>query len=146
MPNTSPLRFKRAALVVADIDRSLALYRDALGFRLESIKDSAADSYSYEIFGLPAEAMLRMAALDGPDDQLRTLALIEVRPSPPAATSPRAGIVLWIDDLDGVLKRLAALDTVRMLPERELRTHDGKIGREVGVIDADGHAIVLYNV
>lgn len=140
------VRFKRAALLVADLDRALAVYRDALGFRLESIKLSASDSYSYEIFGIPADATLRMAALDGPDDQVRTLALIEVRPAMPAAPGPRAGTVLWIDDLEGTRQRLAQVEGVGVLPERELRTHDGKVGREIGVIDPDGHAIVLYNV
>jgi len=140
------IRFKRAALIVADLDRSLAVYRDALGFALESIKDSATDSYSYEIFGVPAASRLRMAALDGPDEQLRTLALIEVTPPLPPTAGPRAATVVYVADIDAVLERLATVPGVRLLPERELRTHDGKLGREVGVIDPDGHAIVVYRV
>jgi catechol 2,3-dioxygenase-like lactoylglutathione lyase family enzyme len=140
------VRFKRAALLVGDLDRSLAVYRNALGFTLQSIKESSADSYSYEIFDIPRGARLRMAALDGPDDQLRTLALIEVRPAVPPAGSPRASTVVYVGDIDGVLERLEAVSGVRLLRERALHTHDGRIGREVGVIDPDGHAIVLYHV
>jgi catechol 2,3-dioxygenase-like lactoylglutathione lyase family enzyme len=143
---TEAVRFKRAALIVADLERSLAVYRDALGFALQSIKESAPDSYSYEIFGLPPAARLRMAALDGPADQPRTLALIEVRPALPPAPGPRASTVVYVEDVDVVLARLAATPGVRLLPERALHTHDGKLGREVGVIDPDGHAIVVYHV
>jgi len=141
---SEPVRFKRAALIVADLDRSLALYRDALGFTLESIKQSAADSYSYEIFDIPADRRLRMAALDGPADQVRTLALIEVTPALPPAAGPRAATVIATADLDSALARAARVPGVAILPERELRTHDGRIGREVGLVDPDGHAIVLY--
>lgn len=141
-----PIRFKRAALIVAELDRSLAVYVGALGFTLQSIKESASDSYSYEIFGVPAEAKLRMAALDGPPDQPRTLALIEVRPPLPPTSGPRASTVVHVADLDVVLDRLRAVPAVRLLPERTLYTHDGKLGREVGVIDPDGHAIVVYHL
>ena len=141
-----PVRLKRAALIVADLDRALAVYCGALGFTLESIKKSPADSYSYEIFGLPPTAQLRMAALNGPADQPRTLALIEVRPAPPPASGPRAATVVYVADIDAVLVRLREAPGTRLLPERALHTHDGKIGREVGVIDPDGHAIVVYHV
>ena len=141
-----PVRFKRAALIVADLDRSLALYRDALGFTLQSIKNSAADSYSYEIFGIPRDAVLRMAALDGPEGQERTLALIEVRPAQPSPARPTAATVIELADIDGALARVAQLPGVTVLPERELVTHDGRTGREIGLIDPDGHATVLYRV
>lgn len=143
---SDPVRFKRAALIVGDLDRSLALYRDVLGFRLQSIKQSAADSYSYEIFGIDRSATMRMAALDGPAGQERTLALIEVKPAPPRQARPSAATVIEVADIAGALERLARLPEVTVLLERQLHTHDGRIGREIGVIDADGHAAVLYNV
>ena len=141
-----PVRFKRAALIVAELDRSLALYRDALGFTLQSIRNSAPDSYSYDIFSIPRDATVRMAALDGPAGQERTLALIEVRPPPPGLARPAAATVIEIADLDAALARIANLPGVSVLPERALFTHDGREGREVGVIDPDGHATVLYHV
>lgn len=143
---SDPVRFKRAALIVGDLDRSLALYEGALGFRLQSIKESASDSYSYEIFGIDHSASLRMAALDGPRGQERTLALIEVRPAPPRLHRPSAATVIEVRDLVDTLRRLSALPGLTILPERPLHTHDGRVGREIGVLDADGHALVLYHV
>ncbi|MDO9487535.1 MAG: VOC family protein [Sphingomonadaceae bacterium] len=140
------VRFKRSALIVADLERSLAVYRDAIGFTLQSIKPSAADSYSYEIFDIPPTARLRMAALDGPADQPRTLALIEVQPPLPPGPGARAATVIFVADLDGVVGRLNDVPGVRILPERELHTHDGAVGREIGAIDPDGHAIVMYTL
>lgn len=141
-----PVRFKRAALIVGDLDRSLALYRNVLGFTLQSIKNSPADSYSYEIFGIPKNATLRMAALDGPKGQERTLALIEVTPSPPRSPRPSAATVIEVADIDAAVSMAAQLPGVTVLPERQLVTHDGRTGREVGLIDADGHAAVLFRV
>lgn len=143
---SDPVRFKRAALIVGDLERSLALYAGALGFRLQSVKESARDSYSYEIFGIDPAASLRMAALDGPAGQERTLALIEVRPAPPRLLRPSAATVIEVHDMSATLRRLSALPGITILPERALHTHDGRVGREVGVIDADGHAAVLYHV
>lgn len=141
-----PVRFKRAALIVADLDRALALYRDALGLTLQSIKDSPADSYSYEIFGIDPATRLRMAALDGPAGQERTLALLEVTPPRPRPALPGNATVIWVADMNAALARIVLAPGVRIYPERALHTHDGKVGREVGLVDADGHAVVVYHV
>lgn len=140
------LRFKRAALIVGDLDRSLALYRDALGFTLQSIKQSPSDSYSYEIFSVPQSSRLRMAALDGPLGQERTLALIEVTPLARNDRAPRAATVVEVADMDRAVAAANRVPGVIVLDERALHTHDGRQGREVGLIDPDGHALVLYNV
>lgn len=143
---TPDVRFKRPALIVADLDRALALYRDALGFTLQSVKDSPADSYSYEIFGVPPASRLRMAALDGPPGQPRTLALIEVRPALSQGDGPRSATVVEVADFDATVARMQQVPGLRLLGERRLETHDGKLGREIGAIDADGHAIVVYHL
>lgn len=140
------LRFKRAALIIGDLDRSLALYRDALGFTLQSIKQSPSDSYSYEIFSVPASSRLRMAALDGPLGQERTLALIEVIPLARNDRAPRAAMVIEVANIDRAVAAASDVPGVIVLSERTLFTHDGRQGREVGLIDPDGHAVVLYNV
>ena len=43
----SKTRFQRANFMVASIDAALPFYRDVLGLKLDFVKDSAADSYSY---------------------------------------------------------------------------------------------------
>ena len=69
---------KRINLCVADMERSLKVYRDILGFTVNYMKDSASDSYSYPVFMFPKEAKLRFATLDSPTQE-RTFALTEVR-------------------------------------------------------------------
>ena len=59
----SSLHLKRPCLLVADLDRSLTLYRDCLGFRLDYVGEADADSYLYKVFQLPAEAKMRFAAV-----------------------------------------------------------------------------------
>ena len=68
---------KRPNLVVADIERSLRIYRDILGFEASPIRTGGADSYSYPVFNVPANAALRFVSLDEPREA-RVLNLTEV--------------------------------------------------------------------
>ncbi len=43
---------KRVNLLVRDLDRSLAVYRDILGFRNAQVSQSSPQSYSYPVFRL----------------------------------------------------------------------------------------------
>jgi len=71
------LLYKRVTLVVVDIERSLTIYQDILGFTINYIKDSAADSYSYPVFKIPKEAKIRFGVLDSPSQE-RTTGLTEI--------------------------------------------------------------------
>ena len=62
--DTQEVALKRVNLLVSDLDRSLAIYRDILGFRVFEISESSPQSYSYAVFGIPATAKLRFATLD----------------------------------------------------------------------------------
>ena len=143
---SGPVRFQRANLVVRDIARSLAFYRDLLGFEVAFIKDSPDDSYSYPVFEIPKHARLRFCVLSTAT-QPRVLALTEVTGIElPASPLPRLGaIVLEIENVDEVL---AALDRAghRVYPEERLVTQDGRVGREIGCVDPDGHLVVLYRI
>jgi len=144
MPANKKLFVKRPALVVADLDRSLTLYRDALGFKLMFVKNSDGASYSYTAFGFDPSSVLRFAVF-ATEEQENCLALLEVKAGPlPAVTAPAShAIVINCDDLDATLKRVAALG-LTILPEGELLTQAGDRGREVAVRDWDGHLVVLY--
>ena len=67
------LLYKRITLVVADIERSLTVYRDILGFTINYIQPSDKDSFSYPVFNIPKEADLNFATLDSPTQE-RTFA------------------------------------------------------------------------
>jgi catechol 2,3-dioxygenase-like lactoylglutathione lyase family enzyme len=144
--NEPAVRFQRANFVVSDLDRALAFYRDVLGFTLEHVQDSPRDSYSYPVFGIDRGASLRFALLSAPG-QARVMALTEIR-GMALATVPgprRSAIVLDVGDIDGVVSRSRAAG-LQVHPEERLVTHDGRTGREVGIVDPDGNLVVIYTI
>jgi len=139
------LRLQRPNLVVADLDRALRFYRDILGFSVDFIKDSDAASYSYPVFEIPREAALRFCVLSANAEQPRSLALteitgIELRQLP---LPRRNALVLNVEAIDSVLA-LAAAEGLQVYAEERLETQDGRIGREIGIVDHDGHLVVIY--
>ena len=140
------LRFQRANFVVTDLKRSLALYRDVLGFHLDFTRDSPDVSYSYDVFEIDREQKIRFAVLSTAS-QVRVLALTEL---PAATLDPvpmprRSAIVLDVADVDGVVNGARDLGC-RVYAEERLVTHDGRVGREVGIVDFDGNLVVIYNL
>ena len=141
------LMLKRINLCVADMERSLKVYRDALGFTVSELKDSLPTSYSYPVFQFPKEAKLRFATLDSPT-QVRTMALTEVTGTvlPPLPVPNMSAVVINCVDLDGVIAKVKGLG-LKVVPEQPLPGPDGKPkGRETAFVDPDGHLIVLYKL
>lgn len=140
---------KRPALVVDDLERSLEIYRDILGFKVQFIKASADNSYSYDVFNIPRHIAMRFATLTADGPEVSIFGLIE---APGARTQSAQGgvrasaVVMHVDDLDGIVAKLNARKDVTLLPEFALTTQDGRKGREVAMIDPDGHAILLYHI
>ncbi|MDX2142572.1 MAG: VOC family protein [Rhodospirillaceae bacterium] len=138
---------KRVNLCVADLERSLKVYRDILGFTLEHLKDSASDSYSYPVFEFPKHAKLRFATLNSPTQE-RTLALTEITgitlPRPPLPHM--SAVVVNCVNFDEVVNKVKAMG-LKVVPEQALPGPDGKPkGRETAFVDPDGHLIVLYKL
>ena len=144
MTSDLPVRVQRTNLVVADLERAYRVYRDILGFKLDFTLGHRPESYSFVVFQIPREATTGFAALSS-KDQVRSLALTEIKgvelPEPNLPSSH--ALVLEVDDIDGVLEAARA-EGLHVFPEETLRTHDGRIGREIGMLDHDGHLIVLY--
>lgn len=141
------LRLQRPNLVVADLDRALRFYRDILGFAVDFTKESEPDSYSYPVFEIPAAARLRFCVLSANADQPRSLALTEIRgvPLPPLPLPRRNALVLAVEDVDGVLAAARA-EGLHVYREERLETQDGRVGREIGIVDHDGHLVVIYRI
>ena len=139
------LRFQRGNYVVRDIEQSLRFYRDVLGFNVAFIKDSPDDSYSYPVFEIERSTVIRFAVLSTATQQ-RVMALTEVPGDHPEVAHPRrAAIVLEVGDVDAVVN--AAQDAgCHVYEEGELLTHDGRRGREVGLLDYDGNLTVIYHI
>lgn len=145
MAKNNYLRFQRANFVVRNIEKSLTLYRDVLGFEVAFIQGSPDDSYSYPVFEIDTVHKLRFAVLSTAD-QVRVMALTEVPAELPAVPNPRrAAIVLEVGDVDAVCEDARAAGC-KVYEEEELHTHDGRVGREVGIVDFDGNLVVIYKI
>lgn len=108
----------RQTLVVTDLERSLALYRDALGLEVDQIKDSSPDSYGNLFFNVPAGSQKRFAYLNGENGNKRILGLSEM------------------PDLE-----------LELIPPVEfLSRESGVPGIETGVVDFDGHLVMFYGL
>lgn len=142
----SGVRFQRANYVVADLDRALAFYQGVLGFDVTFTLPPNPDSYSYAVFDIPRKAVMRFCVLSTATQE-RVMALTEVGGiALPGPTHPRrSAIVLEIDDPDAVMAGARALG-LTVYPEEVLRTKDGRIGREIGIVDADDNLIVIYKI
>jgi catechol 2,3-dioxygenase-like lactoylglutathione lyase family enzyme len=140
---------KRPTLVVDNLERSLEIYRDCLGFKVQFIKASADNSYSYDVFNIPRHIAMRFATLTADGPEVSVFGLIEApgaRAKPDTNALRPSAVVIHVDDLDNVVAQFSARHDVIVLPEFALTTQDGRKGREVAIVDPDGHAILLYHI
>jgi catechol 2,3-dioxygenase-like lactoylglutathione lyase family enzyme len=140
----SGLRFQRGNHVVADLDRALTFYRDVLGFTVYYMLPHNPDSYSISVFDIPPGAQMRFATLSTASQE-RVMALTEIAgiALPPVPHPRRSAIVLEVADPDAAIAGALALGLI-VYPEEVLRTPDGRIGREIGIVDFDDNLIVIY--
>jgi catechol 2,3-dioxygenase-like lactoylglutathione lyase family enzyme len=114
-----PVDVRRVTLVVRDVDRSLAVYRDALGLRVVYDQliggGTGAD-------GRPTPPTIRLVLLRANDDFVGLIGLmqrLDETPPPPPAPQRRAGVgqpilVINAKDLETRFPRLAATPGVRV--------------------------------
>ncbi|WP_298918600.1 VOC family protein [uncultured Algimonas sp.] len=137
---------KRPNLLVADLDRSLAIYRDILGFDDAPIGESALDSFSYPVFKIPREARMRYVYLGEPGED-RVFGLMKISgvdlPRPSAAPH-MSTVVIGVTGLAEIKDKLRAagleISTTRTSGRVEFTF------KEMSFVDPDGHMIVLYEV
>lgn len=143
MRDKPQVRFQRVNFVVASIDRALTFYCDVLRLELVFIKDSAEDSYSYDVFEIEKSDKMRFAVLSAPG-QPNVMALTEVPSARPIADMPRRNaIILEIVEIDRVVEQSKKLG-LKVYGEDKLVTKDGREGREFGIVDFDGNLVVIY--
>lgn len=138
-----PLEYKRNTLVVADYKKSLSIYRDILGFKINYINQSKADSYSYPVFNIPKEATATFVALDSPTQE-RTFALTEIKGIELSKqTGTRMHVtVIKVDDIKATISKIEALGLEIL--DALTDTVDDVTFVEQAFIDFDGHLILLY--
>jgi catechol 2,3-dioxygenase-like lactoylglutathione lyase family enzyme len=137
-------RFQRANFLVADLEQSLAFYQDVLGLEVAFIKDSEADSYSYDVFEIPRDRKMRFAVLSSAS-QPRVMALTEIGAMDAPGLPRRSAIVVETPDIDKVVAGSRQLG-LKVYEEDHLVTQDGREGREVGIVDTDGNLVVIYHI
>lgn len=145
-PKKAPVRFQRGNFVVADLDRALTFYEGVLGFEIEYRLGDNPDSYSRPVFDISAKAKLGFVTLNLPG-QRRVMALTEIKgiPLEPVPHPRRNAIVLETQDPDAVMAGARALG-LTVYKEEVLKTPDGRVGREIGIVDFDDNLIVIYNI
>lgn len=140
------VRFQRGNFVVSDLGRALTFYRDVLGFEVAYQHGHNPESYSIPVFNIPEGAELGFCTLST-RDQVRVMALTEIKgiDLPPVPPPRRSAIVLDMVDPDKVMEGARALG-LTVYPEERLETNDGRIGREVGIVDFDDNLVVIYTI
>lgn len=138
--------YKRQLYVVTDMERTLTLWRDILGLQPGEITTSGPNSYSREVFNIPVRANMRFCTLSAGPNQVRTVALLEVRGVHlPHRTGIRTtGAVI---NANGRLDTIIAAARANGLPvfsQRVLESASQGNGIEQGFLDWDGNVIVLY--
>ncbi|MEM8638159.1 MAG: VOC family protein [Cyanobacteria bacterium P01_G01_bin.54] len=138
------LHLKRPCLLVADLERSLQLYRDILGFRLDYRSEASAESYLYSVFKLPPAAKLTFAALST-EHELRALALTEVKAIslPPPSLPHSMLLVIQVNQIAPVIEQIEQLG-LRAIAPNHFTTPPNLAFTEQGFCDFDGHMIMLY--
>ena len=143
--NLDRLHIKRPCLLVADLERSLTIYRDILGFKLIYMSEASPDSYLYTIFKLPNTAKLKFAAFDT-EYESRALALTEVKgiklpsPTPPYLTA----MVIRVGQLAPAIAKISQLG-LEIVKPNSFTTPPNLCFTEQAFYDYDGHLIMLYD-
>jgi catechol 2,3-dioxygenase-like lactoylglutathione lyase family enzyme len=152
----TPVDIRRTTLVVRDIERSLPLYRDALGLKViydQKIGPGPGPD------GKPAPPTVRLVLLRANDTFIGALGLMQrLNVPPPPLTEPhkamagQAIVVMNVVDLDERFARVRAVPgvTVSSEPEKEeYPSADGKGKIDVimsGIYDPDGFFIELNHL
>ena len=140
-------RLQRATLTVTDLDRSLAFYRDLLGFTVRA-------TMAYEtpamrtLFHLPEGANPTLTLLDAGEAQPRALALVSadgVEIDRAANLRNAPALVLTVSDMDAIDAAMRGAGVEVLLPPTPLLDFSGKpMGREAAYVDPDGVRVVLF--
>ena len=140
------LLIKRPCLAISDLERSLQVYQDILGFKIDYQSEASADSYLYSLFKFPPQAKLRFVSLST-ETELRALALTEVKGIElPAPTPPyRTAMVIRVTDIEETINEIRQLN-LEVIPPNHFQTPPNLNFTEQAFWDFDGHLTMLYQV
>jgi catechol 2,3-dioxygenase-like lactoylglutathione lyase family enzyme len=153
-----PVDVRRTTLIVRNVDRSLAFYRDALGLRL--VYDREITRPGRETDPPGTQRKMRLALLRANDDFVGVIGLLEYTSPrlpdvPNEAERPGIGEVILVinaKDLDQRFERVRATPGVRVASEPQLTDYPSPDGkgtipvRVSAVWDPDGYFIELNQI
>ena len=134
--------FRRWSAVVADLDETIYLYTEVLGFQLGSVAVDPKTSYVYDVFNIDRSQTTRHATFDAGNAK-RVMSVVEVTgiKADRLPKQPRSGVALINANgsFDKIIAKLRASGYKTLEPHRL-----GRNGIEVGFVDKDGHMYALY--
>lgn len=140
-------RLQRATLTVTDLDRSLAFYRDLLGFA-ESSRSHYDTPSLRRIFPVPPGATPELVLLDAGPDQPRALALLHasgLEPDTGANTAGAPALLFNTRYMDRIHAAMVEAGVTVLLPPTPLNDFSGNpFGREAAYLDPDGVRVILF--
>ena len=144
---TSPLI--RAALIVSDLDRSVAFYTDVIGLEETFFEGTLDHPAAAQLIGMPPESNIRARILKVPGPAFGMVGLFEsTDPAPPELKRPNKGVnlgelcmVFYVSDLDPVVARLEAGGHDIVCPPVFLQVGERGGQREMTFRDPDGAMI-----
>ena len=138
------VQFRRWSPIVANVDETIYLYTEILGFTLSSLTVDEPDSYVFEVFNIPRDTKTRHATFDR-GEQKRVLSVVEVpgvkSPSEPGDVRMSAVLLNADGHFDEIVAKLRAQNYQVLTPHRL-----GQSGIEIGFIDRDGHVYAMYQI
>ena len=144
------------AVTVSDMERSLAFYRDLLGFRVAAELPPPAerarwDAYHQQVCGID-DAVIRVVYLEAPDTQT-ALELIEYttpkRPPQPPSDVDRGGtviIALAVADSDSAIARMRDAGVETLSDPVPYVTDDGVSSKTTYLRDPDGTLLCFFEI
>lgn len=138
------LLIKRPCILVQDLERSLTLYQDILGFQPTYRSAASPESYLYKLFDLPSTAQLTFVSCDTPQSE-RALAITEAKNLDPEffLTPARIALVTQVKSVPEIIAKIQPLN-LPVLPPNQFQTQSGSTFIEQGIQDFDGNKLVLY--
>ena len=138
---------KRVPIVVSDMEKSLRLYRDILHLSIESDNMMKPDPHDERVFNVPPGGLRRSVKFNLSPDQIRAIGLFEVKgyKGVDANAVHDHGIVLRVTHIDEIFAQAKAAE-LRIIDFVDLTTNTGDKGRELSLLDPDGHLVLVYQI
>jgi catechol 2,3-dioxygenase-like lactoylglutathione lyase family enzyme len=139
-PRSFSLSANHVGLTVSDLARSIAFYRDALGFNLTYERGEVTAEYMPRLVGIPG-ARLKIAGLDIPGLHLDLIEYIQPKSAISAGPTSEVGNVhigFTVDDLWSAYRQLSAAGVRFKSEPVSPTTGPNKGGWAIYFVDPDG--------